>query len=141
MEKNITGACGPFIIHSDPSKTKEKEAEEREKYRNGATPTLQDNIAARFLEHLENIPELHVATLKSGSMTQEIFFEFCKHFIKNKDEGPCILLLDGHASRWSVQALKMLMDNQVFPFFIASHTSTIWAQPNDGGSTKGCTIC
>ena len=78
-----------------------------------------------------------VATTYSGSMTQEVFYLFAEHFIKSlpKDHGPVILLLDGHGSRWSVQALKLLWDNGVYCFFIASHTS-IWAQPNDAGTNK-----
>jgi hypothetical protein len=65
-------------------------------------------------------------------MTQEIFYNYAKHFVANlaQDHGPQILLLDGHASRWLKAALLYLIDNKVWPFFIASHTS-IWAQPND----------
>ena len=70
-------------------------------------------------------------------MTQEMFFLFAEHFISSLPEnsGPVILLLDGHGSRWSVPALQLLMSHNVYPFFIASHTS-IWAQPNDAGVNK-----
>jgi hypothetical protein len=86
---------------------------------------------------MEGGPEMLVATTYSGSMTQEVFYLFAEHFIKSlpKDHGPVILLLDDHGSRWSVQALKLLWDNVVYCFFIASHTS-IWAQPNDAGTNK-----
>lgn len=67
-------------------------------------------------------------------MTQEIFYKFAQHFIEHlpPNKGPVLLVLDGHGSRWSVPALRLLMDNQVYPFFLASHTS-IWSQPNDCG--------
>lgn len=43
-----------------------------------------------------------------------------------------MLILDGHASRWSLAALLKLRENNVFVFCVPSH-STIWAQPNDAG--------
>ena len=78
-----------------------------------------------------------MATTHSGSTTQEIFYVYVDHLIASlpKDHAPVILLLDGHGSRWSVPALRKLMDNKIYPFFIASHTS-IWAQPNDAGVNK-----
>jgi len=45
---------------------------------------------------------------------------------------PALLFLDGHASRWSVNALFYLRKNNVFVFCVPSHT-TIWSQPNDAG--------
>ena len=59
---------------------------------------------------------------------------FAEHFVTNlpANHGPVLLLLDGHGSRWSLQALQLLLKNKVYPFFIASHTS-IWAQSNDCG--------
>jgi len=42
-----------------------------------------------------------------------------------------ILFLDGHGSQWNKYALKFLLDNKVFPFFLASHTTSIWSWPND----------
>jgi hypothetical protein len=70
-------------------------------------------------------------------MTQENFFLYVNHFLKARptNSGPIILLFDGHGSRWSVPALQKLIENDVFPFFFASHTS-IWAQPNDAGVNK-----
>ena len=70
-------------------------------------------------------------------MTQEVFFVYAKHFVNvlPPNHGPVILFLDGHASRWNSHALQYFMDNKVYPFFLASHTS-IWAQPNDAGVNK-----
>jgi hypothetical protein len=54
----------------------------------------------------------------------------------SKDHGPIILLLDGHGSRlWSVPLLYKLMDNKIYPFFIALYTS-FWAQPDNAGVNK-----
>jgi hypothetical protein len=85
-----------------------------------------------------------VGTSSSGSMglTQPNFYKCAQHFVENlpkqkEGEAPVarILFLDGHSSRWSVAALRYLMKNHVFPFFLSSHTS-IWSQPNDCGTNK-----
>jgi len=124
------------LIHTDKSKTKEKEREERERHRSGNDIAIS-NTAPWFLVGLEDVPDIHVETTSSGSMTQEVFYSFAQHFVSSlpMDHGSVILFLDGHASRWSVPAICYLMKNQVFPFFLASHTS-IWSQPNDGGVNK-----
>ncbi len=59
----------------------------------------------------------------SGSMMQKVFYLYAQHYIESllPASGPVILLLDGHASCWTVQALRLLlMEND--PFYIASHT-------------------
>ena len=79
-------------------------------------------------------------------MNQGIFYDYCDHFVSSlppsqgKDALPVLLFLDGHVSRWSVAALRYLMINNVFPFFLASHTS-IWSQPNDNGTIKRLHAC
>jgi hypothetical protein len=136
IKNGIEGACGPVFIHTDRTKTKVKEAEERERQRNGEVPS-ELKVNKRFTEGFEDSPEIMVATTHSGSMTQEVFYHYVKHFIAAlpANHGPVILTLDGHGSRWSVHALQTLIANQVYPFFFASHTS-IWAQPNDVGVNK-----
>jgi len=76
----VEGACGPVLIHADKSKTKEKEAQERVRQRNGEAP---DNMVTseRWTVELENIPDIRVQTTNSGSMTQEVFFVYAKHFV------------------------------------------------------------
>ena len=75
---------------------------------------------------------------KSGSMTKQRFPKFCEHFVRHLPSGqgkggePVILAFDGHASRWSFDGLKYLLDNNVYCLCLPGHTS-IWAQPNDGG--------
>ena len=71
-------------------------------------------------------------------MTQDTFFDWCSHFINHLAQGQGkngaahFLFLDGHASRWNLVALKLLMEHNVYPFFLPSHTS-VWTQPNDCG--------
>ena len=136
MELGVTeGACGPVIIHSDGSQTEEKKQAERLRQRTGETPA-EATVKSRFVKGMD-LPGVLVRTSKKGSMTQEIFYDFCEHFVGSlpEEHEPVILFLDGHASRWNTQALKYLNDNDVFVFFFASHTS-IWAQPNDCGLNK-----
>lgn len=134
-DAGIEGAPGPMIIHADKSKTQEMEAAERERQRNGEAPS-EFTCSEKFLEGITE-KELKVVTSRNGSMTQETFVEWTRWFVENLSEGhgPCILFLDGHGSRWNVEALQYLIDNKVYPFFLASHTS-IWAQPNDAGVNK-----
>ena len=42
------GACGPVLIHCDGSQTEEKKQKERERQRNGESPTAA-NVANRFV--------------------------------------------------------------------------------------------
>lgn len=74
-----------------------------------------------------------VVAEKNGSMSLDLFPVWCQHFVDNlpKDQGrgglPVFLFLDGHASRWSFEALRLLMANNVWCFCLPSHTS-IWSQ-------------
>ena len=75
-----------------------------------------------FVDH-QNPCGFCVRATKNGSMTQESFFDFCVHFVKNRraqNETDLlhILFLDGHASRWNLVALRYLMVNKVYPFFL-----------------------
>jgi len=132
----IEGACGPLLIHTNKTKTKEKEAEERVRQRSADTAE-ETAISPRWTVGIDNAPDVSVQTTSSGSMTQEVFMIYAKHFVSTlpPSHGPVILFLDGHGSCWNKYALKFLMDNKVFPFILASHTS-IWLQPNDAGVNK-----
>ena len=149
------GAPPPFIIHSNRTKKRYKKSlTPADKH--GPIPPKKQKISDKFLSnllHLEEIEEekrnplgISVNTSSTGSMAQEIFFNYCEHFVKSlpKDQGkgglPCILFLDGHVSRWNVAAMRYLMLNNVFPFYLASHT-TIWSQPNDNGTIKRLHLC
>ena len=134
------GACRPLLIHADKSKTKEKEAEERVRQRSQETTAETSAVtttATRYTVGLTDIPDVSVQTTGSGSMTQEIFMVYAKHFVSTlpPNHGPIILFLDSHGSCWNAHALQYLMSNKVFAFILASHTS-IWSQPNDAGVNK-----
>ena len=66
-----------MIIHTDKQKTKEKEKQERDQQRLGKEP-VATLVTARFTNGLHESPDVNVQTTSSGSMTQEIFFEFAK---------------------------------------------------------------
>ncbi len=130
------GACGPLKIHADKSKTTEKEAQKHLRQCNGETPT--ETITANcWTLGFEDVPDVVIETIGSGSMMQEVFLVYAKHFVSSIPcgHGPVILFLDGHGSHWNRNALKFLMDNKVFLFFLASRTS-IWSQSNDAGVNK-----
>jgi len=130
------GACGPLLIHMDKTKTKEKEAEERVRQRTQDT-VIETTTALCWTVVTRNVPDITVETTGSGSMTQEVFMVYTKHFVATLplNHGPVIFFLDSHGSHWNKYALKFLLDNKVLPFFLASHTS-IWSQPNDAGVNK-----
>jgi len=149
------GAPAPFVIHSDKARKKfEQQLSAQTKH--GPVPPRSHKIPDRFKKGLFNEEEndekernplgVSVSTSSKGSMTQVLFYQFCEHFVKSlpshqgKNGSPVILFLDGHSSRWNVAALRYLMLNNVFPFFLASHT-TIWSQPNDNGTIRRLHSC
>ena len=73
-----------------------------------------------------------VAVTTSGSMTKDRFPAFCAHFVKHLPTGqgkggePVILVFDGHSSRWNLDGLQFLKENNVHCLCIPRHTS-IWA--------------
>ena len=91
---------------------------------------------------------------RSGSMVRRLFPALCRHFVAtvlNDDEAvaageprqgkggePVILIVDGHASRWSLSAILYLLEHNVFAFCLPSHTSmcavSFSVAPPDGGS-------
>jgi hypothetical protein len=122
-EHNIHRACGPLLIHTrSTTKTKEKDKAKRTGQRMGKEP-MPALVSRRFREGI-NLPEIDVFATKSGSMTQEIFYNYAKHFVANlpPDHEPEILFPHGHASCWWKAAVLYLIENKVWPFFIALHT-------------------
>ena len=122
----------PYLGHSNPSTQSKRE-----------TPWITRKYLEGICEYdaegnRTNPTGIRVFVTKSGSMTKERFPSFCKHFVDHLPEGqgkggkPLILVFDGHASRWSFEGLKFLLDNNVYCLCLPGHTS-IWAQPNDGG--------
>ena len=131
VEMGVTeGACGPVVIHSDSAQAEEKKRAERKRQRSGETPE-DASVKSRFVRGADS-PGASAQTSKRGSMTQEIFCDICKRFVRLPPEERD---LDGRASRRSAQVLKHLDNHGVFALFFASHAS-VWAQPSDCGSNK-----
>jgi hypothetical protein len=82
-----------------------------------------------------------VRTTRKGSMQQDIFLDYAVHFVNHlppdqgKNKKPVILIMDGHNSRWTLNALHYLSQNNVWTFFLPSHTSIV-TQPNDCNVNK-----
>jgi len=130
------GACGPLLIHADKTKTKEKEAEERVRQQTQEKET-ETTTSQHWTVELQDVPGILVEMTSSGSMTQEVFMAYARHFVSNlpPDHGPIILFLDRHGSQWNKYALMYFLENNMYLFILASHTS-IWSQPNDAGVNK-----
>ena len=81
-------------------------------------------------------------TTKSGSVTH--FLNLAKHFVDSLPKAvkgkPVLLILDGHASRWSISAIRYLLSNNVFVFYLMGH-SFIWRQPNNCGANQRFHAC
>ena len=107
-----------FLLHSSPSKTK------------------QSRI---YPSHQLHLPKSWgVVTTSNGSMTLQGFSDYARWFVNQlpsdfgKGRQPAVLLFDGHGSRWTAEGISHLLQNNVWPFCLAAHT-TAWAQPNDSG--------
>ena len=146
--KSLEGAPPPFIIHSDPSSSQMADDDQpfylNPKYSAGLGEAY--SVIEEKDERLRNPYGFTVRTTESGSMTQLTMKHFVHHFVKHlprsqgKGKRPVFLFLDGHSSRWNVSALLYLIQNNVFPFFLPSHTS-VWAQPNDNGPNLRLHTC
>ena len=85
-------------------------------------------------------------TTKFDSMTQQIMMDYAMYFIKHlpsdqgKDKNPVILLVDGSASRRDAASPLYFMQNNVFLFILAPHTS-VWSQPKDNGPNLQIHTC
>jgi hypothetical protein len=68
--------------NSSVTRRKQKrKTEERERQR--VSEPAESNISEKFLQGMD-LPEGLVRSSKSGSMTQEIFFYYCKHFVASR---------------------------------------------------------
>lgn len=137
------GAPSPVLIHTrsapaDPKATFDPKAVTENQVR-GLVPPLPDGKFEDAKEAYEkrNDHGFLVLSTPNGSMKQVTFLPYAEHFVKSlsgqrNPSDAVILHLDGHSSRWDMEALLYLYRNNVFPFFFPSHTS-IWSQPNDNG--------
>jgi len=110
--------------------TKQKQKKKKQVRELTQETVTEITTAQHWTVELQDIPDILVETVSSGSMTQEVFMAYARHFVSNLslDHGPVILFLDG--SQWNKYALKSFLENNVYAFILASHTS-IWSQPNN----------
>ena len=150
-----------FIIHSSTSKGKESDDDDDDSTLDvDAALGESVSVSGMYMENLFtpdadltgitdermksakiNPLGIDVRTTKNGSMERGRFLDYSNHFSsqlpsdQGKNQLPAFLLLDGHNSRWDIAALAIMINNNTFTFYLASHTS-IWSQPNDAGPNK-----
>jgi len=136
-----SGAPPPFIVHEKKQSAELGDNEDPTisvSYLYGLTDDVPTN------ENEYNPCGFNVrVSSKSGSMTVDLFPDWCEHFIRHimgqsesmklgPGHRPVFLYLDGHGSRWSVEGLETLMVNNIWVVILPSKTS-VWSQPNDMG--------
>lgn len=79
----------------------------------------------RFLpEFSDGFPNGSLITMTdSGWINEEAFMKWLQHFEAHRVPGPCILLLDGHASHKTLQALQFCEDHNINMICLPSHTT------------------
>jgi hypothetical protein len=146
-DHKVEGAPGPFIIHAGGNKKKDEDCNEAgslddefrfdPKYLSGLCNLDVDPNNPKEGHH-SNPMNFDVRVTPNGSMDKQHFLDWSHHFVKNlpesqgKGKEAVFLTLDGHVSRSNLAAMRYLKENNVFVFFLPSHTS-IWSQPNDCG--------
>ena len=66
-------------MSKDPGMAMEEECEHQRKGEDAS----DRGLSPRFLEGLDDAPELKVLSTHSGSMTQETFLQFAMHFVNS----------------------------------------------------------
>ena len=59
----------------------------------------------------------------SGWINEDVFLKWLHHFQAHRAPGTCLLLLDGHISHKSLQALQYCEENNIHMICLPSHTS------------------
>jgi hypothetical protein len=81
--------------------------------------------------HKQNLPAgSEVAMTDSGYINEDIFLEWLQHFQKHRSPGKCLMILDGHASHFSLKCLYYCRDNDTEMLCVPSHTTHV-LQPLD----------
>mmetsp|Transcript_18940 Transcript_18940/g.36829 ORF Transcript_18940/g.36829 Transcript_18940/m.36829 type:complete len:151 (-) Transcript_18940:197-649(-) len=72
----------------------------------------------------------------AGYNDRDGFLAICEHFVKHvcavDPDRKRFLFIDGHDSHFNPRALRLLLANNVFPFFLRANNSSV-DQPNDNG--------
>jgi len=146
--------CSPYLLKARGGGSAKKAAAKRKAGEDVKRLEPKDADKCNLLD--EGAPDgltlnIGIGVTPNGSMTLEEFPFWCRHFNEHcvlttqggrieDDSGavikvggqPVLLFIDSHASRWGPSAFAYLMDNNIFPICVPSHT-TIWSQPNDAG--------
>ena len=122
--------CPPFIVHAQPQ-AKPKGP--------GQTAQKMGTVNAEHWTGLRDAdaPDGRAAMIglgvsHSGSMIKELFPEFCGHFVskvllptQGKGEDPVVLFVDGHSSRATLPALRMLLKHNVYLITIPATAAAV----------------
>lgn len=68
-------------------------------------------------------PGTKVCMSESGWINEELFLAWLQHFQNNRITGPCVLVLDGHASHKSLPVLQFCERNNITLMALPSHTT------------------
>lgn len=68
-------------------------------------------------------PGTSVEMTESGYINEEVFLLWLHHFQKNRVQGRCILILDGHVSHCSLQCLEFCRENGIELLCLPPHTT------------------
>ena len=152
--------CAPYVIKARGG----KKARKRKAGESVPAMKATDQDGAELIDsdttEDDEVLNVGIGITPSGSMTIEEFPRFCDHFnryVIDADQGgrvvdtetgavikeggqPVLLFLDGHASRWADLGFFTLMQNNIYPICVPSHT-TIWSQPNDAGGNASFKLC
>ena len=151
-KEDRTGAIPSAVIHATGSEMRDPE-DLSDLYIRGMGEQREGQTDREAYE--TNELGIKIYGTKSGSMTKECFKPFTEHIIyhtylsegytethaREIAEGKkevdykfrMILTIDGHSSRWNLDAVRQLMQHGIFCFYLPSHTST-WTQANDNGT-------
>ena len=151
QKEDKTGAVPPVVIHA--TKTDDKIDNVSDMYIKGMGTQGENQSEREAYE--TNEYGIKVLGTKNGSMTKKSFVSLARHIIYHTfvNEGytkedaneiamgrkqvpykfRMLLTIDGHSSRWNLEAIRMLMAVGIFFFYLPSHTST-WTQANDNGT-------
>ena len=79
----------------------------------------------REMAYLENgLPPNSTVTLtESGYANADTFVEYLNHFQSNRrfPDRPCVLICDGHASHFSIQAIEMARSSNINILIMPAH--------------------
>ena len=142
LKYGIVGSCPPMIIHMDQSAnntttTQQEPSELDDFYLNPGfiVGLIDPSMGEKDFCERQNPCGFAGRGEKNGSITQERYFNYCIHFVNHLPQGfgkgrtPMVLFFDGNSSCWNLPAFCYLTNNNIYLYFLSSHTS-VWTQSN-----------